>query len=208
MAKRQKKVTWKVVPAPGVSTMRKNKSRLKARRSRINRNGATTTFTKTREPLRHRAYSPSSVPSSSLNERLKDGSGGMFFTLCNFIEEQKYIGDARIEPKFPYLLGCDYSFQMGWSKDLRRSNHKQWGSDPFDYSRGTMAIYMGTVRVDEEKYSSKLKTINVVSLKRHSFLIDGKMYLIQDINLFKHIDDYSPEEDDIENEKSPSFGSE
>lgn len=86
-----------------------------------------------------------------LSEKLVPGA--MFFTvtpLARFVTQRGYA-----EPPYPYLA--------------ETGNH---------YPKGSMAIYAGIVRVEEQKNN------NLLRVARHSFIISGTRYITNNLNHF------------------------
>jgi len=95
--------------------------------------------------------------SKVLTEKLVPGN--MFFTVKPLNRTVHARGYA--DPPYPYLTEGHKGTEM--------------------YPRGSMAVYAGTVRVEEQKGNS------VVRVVRHSFIIAGSRYITNNLNHFMPI---------------------
>ena len=89
--------------------------------------------------------------------------GAFFLLLFDVGVSDTYREHDYEQPEFPYI------------------EHRAFATGAVA-SAGTMAVYMGTVRVEEELRGKAGKTIRSL---RHSFLIAGKRYLARDLHIFQ-----------------------
>ena len=100
------------------------------------------------------------INSASLKEGLIPGA--LWFTHCDLREEGRFARSGyRLHP-IPYVALASQAYTQGAL-----------------IPGGSTAIYMGTVRVEEE--SSKKALVRAL---RHSFLIGGKQYITNDIGKY------------------------
>lgn len=103
------------------------------------------------------------VPERPLEEYINHESlraamhqGALWFTHCRLSEDKRYVNAGYMPHEFPYIAYSAFGNPM--------------------FPPGTPAIYMGTVRVEEESRNG-----NLTRVLRHSFLIGGKRYITYDI---------------------------
>ena len=98
------------------------------------------------------------------SESLKDGliPGALWFTHYDLREEGRYVRCGYSPHPFPYVALAANAYTQGTI-----------------IPRGSTAIYLGAVRLEEE--SSKKALVRVL---RHSFLIGGRQYITNDIGKY------------------------
>ena len=95
--------------------------------------------------------------------------GGLFCTNCYLFIERSYDDLYAALPPFPYLIA--------------HSKHGRAAMADTTIAVGSIAIYSGTIRVDEALIkSSRQKTL--ARANRHSFIIDSKRFLVRNLNAF------------------------
>lgn len=112
-----------------------------------------------RQPPPEPRYYASDVPLSAENEKLFEGAlePGNLFLVCAALDAQDPRG--YIPPPYPYLI-------------------ETWNNPP-QICRGSLAVYAGTIRVEERKDNMLFRG------KRHAFIINGGMFITRDLNWFK-----------------------
>lgn len=100
------------------------------------------------------------INSTSLKEGLIPGA--LWFTHCDLLEEGRYVQSGYASHPFPYVTHSRAAYAKGTL-----------------IPSGSTAIYLGTVRLEEE--SSKKALVRVL---RHSFLIGGRQYITNDIGKY------------------------
>lgn len=92
------------------------------------------------------------------HESLKAGMevGALWFTHCRLSEDKRWVNAGYLPHEFPYIAYSAFDKPM--------------------FPPQTPAIYMGTVRVEEESRNG-----NLTRVLRHSFLIGGRRFLTYDI---------------------------
>lgn len=100
------------------------------------------------------------INSASIKEGLIPGA--LWFTHCDLREEGRYVRSGYTPHPFPYVAHTSAAYAQGLL-----------------IPSGSTAIYLGTVRLEEE--SSKKALVRVL---RHSFLIGGRQYITNDIGKY------------------------
>lgn len=116
-----------------------------------------------REPaLRPHPYYAAAALSAEEHDRLQPHlvPGAMWTTAVDMTVERVPVGTASHE--VPYLLLADWDPIHG-----RQTVHAP---------RGSMAVYIGTIRVDEATRHGE-----TVRVARHAFLVGGSRYIVADL---------------------------
>ena len=82
--------------------------------------------------------------------------GALWITCCRLSEDKRWVNAGYMPHEFPYIAYSAFDKPM--------------------FPPQTPAIYMGTMRVEEESRNG-----NLTRILRHSFLIGGKLYITYDI---------------------------
>jgi len=95
--------------------------------------------------------------------------GGLFCTNCYLFLERSYADLYAALPPFPYLIA--------------HSEHGHAAMADTTIAVGSIAIYSGTIRVDEACIYKKPGR-QTTRANRHSFIIDSKRFLVRNLNAF------------------------
>jgi hypothetical protein len=95
--------------------------------------------------------------------------GSLWYTKFELSEDNTYISSMYEKHPYPYLV-----IARGW---IWRNPHSRYENAAVP---GTPAVYMGTVRVEEQDP----RTHRLLSIPRHSFMINGTRWLTRTLNYF------------------------
>lgn len=121
------------------------------------------------QPLRHPRHT---LSQGDIDKYMVHLIPGALFTLKIAMTEE------TIDPKYYTPHELNY---------LMPRDSAYFYSEPRSYPAGTLAVYMGQVRVEEERTAN-----DVVRVPRHVFLVDGMRFMTTDIYEFVPVQSGTP----------------